>query len=57
MKLNVRTAENGTKEHIGLRLYAATVVEIDAIAEKLNVKRSVIIRHALNNFLDEQEEA
>ena len=56
MKLNIRTPETSSEtEHVGLRLYSDTVKELDEMATKLNVKRSVLIRHAIHEMLDAQE--
>ncbi len=52
MNLNIKTSETGTKELVGVRMYTDTINQIDTVADKLNVKRSVIIRHAINEFLD-----
>lgn len=52
MKLNVRTSETGTTEHVGIRLYTDTVEKLDSICKEKNIKRSVLIRHAINEFLD-----
>lgn len=56
MKLNVTTPENNpNKEFVGVRMYTETIDRLDILATKYNVKRSAIIRHALNEFLDAQE--
>lgn len=52
MQLNTKTSTIGTTQHLGIRVYTDTLDEIDRIADKLNVKRSVIVRHAINEFID-----
>lgn len=52
MYLNMKTVKDGASEIIGLRMYSETVKELDAICDELNVKRSVIMRHAINEFID-----
>jgi len=52
MQLNTKTSETGVTEHVGFRLYTDVIAAIDEVAKENKVKRSVIIRHAINEFLD-----
>lgn len=57
MRLNIRTPKDATKEYLGLRVYGETLAEIEVLAARLNVKKSVLVRHAINEFLDSMGEA
>ncbi len=52
LQLNLRTSATGVMDHAGVRLYTDTLKDLDDIADRYNVTRSVLIRHALNEFLD-----
>jgi len=54
MKLNVRTSKSDTS-FVGVKIYDETLAELDAIGEKVGIKRSALLRHALNEFLDNYE--
>jgi len=44
--------KSASKEYLGMRIYTDTMDEIRKVAKENNVKKSVIVRHALNEFLD-----
>ena len=52
MQLNLKTSESGTTEHIAFRLYTEATAQVDELADKLNVKRSVVLRHIINEYFD-----
>ena len=50
-KLNVRTSK-ASAQHVGLKLFADTISEIDECASEMGVLRSAMIRHIINEYLD-----
>lgn len=56
MLLNMRTSESGESEVIGIRMYTEIVQELDELCKEKKVKRSVMLRHIINEYLDAQGE-
>lgn len=52
MQLNLKSSTTGDDEVIGFRLYKETVDELNAICKEHKLRRSVLLRHIVNEYLD-----
>tara|TARA_R110002096_G_scaffold149991_3_gene311712 strand:- start:4010 stop:4177 length:168 start_codon:yes stop_codon:yes gene_type:complete len=52
MQLNLKSSTTGDDEVIGFRLYKETVEALDLICKENKLKRSVLLRHIVNEYLD-----
>ena len=55
-KIDKETGKVEKKTGVLLNLYVSTNEELESIASKYGAKKSDIIRHAINNLVDQEQE-
>jgi hypothetical protein len=54
LRPNLKTDPTSTKINYALKLYRSTLDDLDNIAQHSHLKTSDLIRHLINNFIDNQ---
>lgn len=52
LRPNLKTDPSSTKINYALKLYRSTLDDLDNIAQHSHLKTSDLIRHLINNFID-----
>jgi hypothetical protein len=52
LRPNLKTDPTSTKVNYALKLYRSTLDELDSIAQNSHLRTSDLIRHLVNNFID-----